>query len=751
MPTEKLDHALRLASMGFYVFPIAAGKKTPPLMKGWQNAATRDEAAITKWFAHTERNIGISTSRFGDSEALVVIDVDNKNGKDGDGQLFELEFAGCELPATYNQQTPTGGRHLVYRCDVAVRQGANVLGDGLDIRSRGGFVVGAGSIVGGRPYTAVYASVSPAPAWLIERCGKPRERTVPTAQPAEVDLDAATRRAVHYLEHEAPLSVEGEGGDETAFKVAARLKDFGVEPVAALDLLLGHWNERCSPPWPLDDLGVKLANAYRYGTEQPGAAAPEAVFEIVDTYKQVPTKRHGVQDYSVFANREQSEKSEQDSDMHPFDILNTRHAYVLAGGGDHILWETTDKDGRATLEHLSIGAFQRRNAAWTINAGKRDEQVTELWMRSTRRRSYDGMVFMPEKTAPDRFYNLWRGFAVEPLPRDVQPTEEMKNGVEKFLDHARGNVCRGEDSLYRWLIGYFAHLVQRPWEKPLVALVFRGGKGVGKNALVERVGGLLGGHFLLTSNRRFMVGNFNGHLENCLMFALDEAFWSGDKQAEGQLKDLITGKEHVIEHKGKEHFRVENLTRIVIIGNEDWLVPSTADERRFAVFDVGDGRKKDKSYFVDMRESLEAGGYRYLLRFLLDYDLTGIDINEAPQTAGLLDQKHATLDPFQQWWLDCLTEGRILSGDFDTDWPRVVECERFRSAFRRYVKERNIRSRIPEDKSIGRTLKRIGGSLVVPSKARSGNGFVNVYRLPDLAEMRKAWDDYIGHTVEWPE
>lgn len=730
MSAKKLEHALNLADRGFYIFPIVSGKKAPPVMKDWQTAATRDPATLTRWFTDTDYNIGISTSRFCEDEALLVVDVDNKGDKRGDEELFRLELEGCEFPATYDQRTPTGGKHLVFRCVTSVRQGANVLARGLDIRSRGGYVVGCGSVVAAGEYTANSHVVTEAPGWLLERCGLARSRNVPVpgAQPALVDPAAAARRAIHYLEKEAPVSIKGEGGDETAYKVAARLKDIGCTQTQALNLMLNHWNDRCPPGWSPEKLAVKIGNAYRYGLDQFGSAAPEAQFPDV-TPAEVPTR----------------------DAAHPFDVLNKDHAYVLAGGGDHILWETTDKDGRAVLEHLSIGAFARRHAAWTMNAGKRDEPVTDLWMRSARRRSYDGLVFMPEQPAPKRFYNLWRGFAFEPLPPDVQPTKEQQNGVEKFMDHALVNVCRGEAALFRWLIGYFAHLVQRPWEKPLVALVFRGGKGVGKNALVERVGALLGGHFLLTSNRRYMVGNFNGHLENCLMFALDEAFWSGDKQAEGQLKDLITGKEHVIEHKGKEHFRVENRTRIVIIGNEDWLVPSSADERRFAVFDVGDGRKQDKPYFVEMRESLEAGGYRYLLRYLLDYDLAGIDVNEAPRTEGLLDQKHATLDPFCQWWLDCLTEGRILAGDFDTAWPSHVDCERFRGAFRRYVRERNIRSRIPEDKSIGKTLKRIGDGLIVPSKARSGEGYINIYRIPELSEARAAWDRYIGHTCEWPE
>jgi hypothetical protein len=344
-------------------------------------------------------------------------------------------------------------------------------------------------------------------------------------------------------------------------------------------------------------------------------------------------------------------------------------------------------------------------------------------MKDKQRRTNDGLVFLPEQVAPPRFYNLWRGFAYTPAPVARHPA------LDAFLDHAKANLCGGDDALCRWLLAYCAHLIQRPWEKPLVALVFRGAKGTGKNAFIERVGALLGGHFLLTSNRRYLLGNFNGHLENCLLFALDEAFWSGDKQAEGALKDLITGREHVIEHKGKEPYAVANKTRVVIIGNEDWLVPASHDERRFAVFTVGDGRKQDRQFFQDMRVGMEEGGYPHLLRYLLDFDLSGIDLNAAPATRGLAEQKHHTLDPFHQWWFDCLEEGALI-GSESSAWPLEQNCERFRAAFRRYVKERNIRSRVPEDRAIGRLLKACAPSVLKKRATRTEDGQPYVYVIP---------------------
>src|SRR5690606_26765589 len=137
-------------------------------------------------------------------------------------------------------------------------------------------------------------------------------------------------------------------------------------------------------------------------------------------------------------------------------------------------------------------------------------------------------------------------------------------------------------------------------------------------------------------------------------------------------------------------YTVDNRTRVAIIGNEDWLVPASHDERRFAVFDVGDGRKQDRNFFHAMREGMERGGYRVLLSFLASYDLAGLDLNEAPSTAALLDPKHRTLEPLYQWWYDCLSEARVLGGDF-AGWPSTLECDRLRQACQRYLRDRNIK------------------------------------------------------------
>lgn len=588
-------------------------------------------------------------------------------------------------------------------------------------------MVGSGSTVAAGSYTASAAPIAPAPQWLVDRLGvatRPDSAVAP-GNAAAGDTQAAIDRATRYLLHDAPVAVEGSGGDATTFRVACRLKDFGISQATAADLLIGTYNSRCSPPWDAQGLIAKVAHAYRYGFEPPGVADPAAAFKPV-AENPAPVLR-------------------TDAEISPYEKLNKEYAYTLAGGGDTVLWETADEHDRFLLVRLAVNTFHRKHAADTVAFGNKTVPVTEEWIRWKGRRSYDGVVFIPGREAPARFYNLWRGFAVEPLAPGETPTPDAQAALDAFLDHALNNVCHGDKKLFQWLIGYFAHMVQKPWEKPLTALAFKGGKGVGKNALVERIGHLFGNHFLVAARKRYLTSNFNGHLENLIFMALDEASWAGDKDVEGVLKDLITGAQHVIEHKGEKPYTVDNRTRIAIIGNEEWIVPASHDERRFAVFDVGDGRKQDRAFFQTMRERMEAGGDRLLLRFLLEYELAGLDVNAAPATRALLDQKTASLEPVPQWWMACLLEGRIAGGDFE-GWPGETDCERIRGAFRRYARERNVKSRLPDECRFGREMKKLCPAM---GHTRKGAGYV--YQVPALEKARAQWDAYMGYGEEWPE
>jgi len=151
---SSLDEALALAAKGFWVLPVKSKQKIPQI-KEWQKLATTDQRIIRDWWGKwPNANVGIAT---GEESNLLVLDVDADADKDLDGNetLDQLEQRYAGLPPTIEVLTPRGGRHLYFQYlkGQDIRNSAGALGEGLDIRGEGGYVVAPPSVLlKGRPY-----------------------------------------------------------------------------------------------------------------------------------------------------------------------------------------------------------------------------------------------------------------------------------------------------------------------------------------------------------------------------------------------------------------------------------------------------------------------------------------------------------------------------------------------------------------------------------------------------------------------
>jgi hypothetical protein len=117
--------ALDYARRGFHVFPIEGGTKDRPLCK-WSRDATTHEPTIRRWWSKwPDANIGIATGPSG----LLVVDVDQKTGKDGAKSLGVLQAMCDQLPTTLTVRTAANGQHIFFR--GAARNSVCKLGHGL--------------------------------------------------------------------------------------------------------------------------------------------------------------------------------------------------------------------------------------------------------------------------------------------------------------------------------------------------------------------------------------------------------------------------------------------------------------------------------------------------------------------------------------------------------------------------------------------------------------------------------------------
>jgi hypothetical protein len=215
--------------------------------------------------------------------------------------------------------------------------------------------------------------------------------------------------------------------------------------------------------------------------------------------------------------------------------------------------------------------------------------------------------------------------------------------------------------MHEYVVNWLAFAIQHPDKPSQVALVMRGKKGVGKSILGTIFGKLFGQNFLHIFSSKHLVGNFNLHLRDCIFLFADEAFWAGDKAAEGVLKGLITEPTLVIEGKGKDVVITKNMLHIMMASNSEWVAPASLDERRFCILDVGDRRIQNKAYFGAIMKQMENGGYAAMLYDLLNIDISDFDIRDVPDSKGLREQKILSMDPITAWWFQKLQDGTLPS------------------------------------------------------------------------------------------
>lgn len=386
----------------------------------------------------------------------------------------------------------------------------------------------------------------------------------------------------------------------------------------------------------------------------------------------------------------------------------------------------------------------------------------EVWLKDSRRRLYTGVTFKPgvEDCAPQ--LNMWTGWGV--------PSDESKS-CARWKDLLFYVICGGNDDTYKWMINWFGNMVRTPLDKPLTSPCIVGGMGAGKSLLFNYFGDILGPSYRIVTKEEHVVGKFNAHMANTLLLHSEEALYGGDKRHAGIIRELITGKKHVVEFKGLDIVEMDNYARLVLTGNNMRIAPTGADERRFTIINL-DRRKVSPALAAEILDERKKGGPSGLLHFLtkeLDYEPSVIQNNL--KNEDLANLKKMNFEPVVSWWYDCLTDGQFLPDYLSwackpagEEWPTVVSSPALHMAMRYALKGR--KHYVPDsttfalmmNKIVGKDLRRAQKwysnpmSDAAPPEVRlMSNRQSTVINMPTLEECRQAFTDYIGQAIAWPD
>lgn len=331
---------------------------------------------------------------------------------------------------------------------------------------------------------------------------------------------------------------------------------------------------------------------------------------------------------------------------------------------------------------------------------------------------------------------MWRGF---PAIRGG-----ANGSCDLILRHIREVICSGVEHDFDYLIRWLAHILQKPAEKPGVAIVLRGEKGTGKDTLGEYMGEILQHLYFMVADQTLVTGAFNNHMTGKLLLHVQEAIWAGNKQAESALKSMITAPEMAAHPKGIDAFMVKSFMRVLMSSNEDWVVPATADERRFFVLNVSPHRIHSAEWFNPIRAEMANGGPAAFAAYLRSIDLAGFDVRRPHKTDALREQQQASLSDFALFWSELIENTETVTGVYGGSWEDEPAPFTMPVLVQRYDDWRKSRrySKSASNEEVGRRLKEFTNGEVKVEHTRTEEGRTRYRIVPPAPRCRELWHAY---------
>jgi hypothetical protein len=547
--------------------------------------------------------------------------------------------------------------------------------------------------------------------------------------------------------HPEGEKIEWARNGEPAKSTCAVLKD-AVVKIAVATLLARHWPAksrhdaalRCGgflaragwEPEVIEKFMRAVQRVARVKDHEHIENGCKAAFDAATDYRE-DGKGYGLPAIREFFGDEIGQRLAKFLEYHEVDKdatlerMNEQYCIMPFGGKVRVLAFEREFN-RLVMQFYSAADFKLLHDNKKIMEGEKAIGQGTWWIQQTLRRQYEGLVFVPgaARVIDGRLLNLWQGWGIEPRQGDWRLLSK----------HILEVLAAGDQEHAEYIKKWTAWTFQHPDERAETALVFRGMSGAGKGLWGRLMCQAFGQHGIHISSHRQLTGNFNKHLMDCAVLFADEAFWPGDKSAEGTLKRIVTEPTLMIEPKFFDATMNVNRLHMIMASNATWVVPASIDDRRFAVFDVSPQYMGSKEYFAPLYAEMKQGGVAAMM-----YDLLAMDLADwhprydVPKTTALHDQKLLSLPPDEQWWFQLLKNGALPQLDIEN--PRRAYSRVLMDEARRTVPGLRHHS----DHLLGRILRK-HGCMQCQIKGAAA------WHFPDLNEARAEWDKRLPGT-EW--
>jgi hypothetical protein len=578
-----------------YIFPIKAGAKFPPLLKdNLDGNCSNDIKQIIAWAKKFPGcNWGVAARKSG----IMPIDVDTNKAK---GKVGDETYADLDLifgwPETETTTSPSGGKHHIYEGWADDDHPAHIMalgenGIGKDIDVPNYVLIPGCTLADGTSYVGNDADAVLCPPWIYNtiKTSKTRSRITDAGEVVvELDQPANIEWAIDYLQNDAPPAIEGQGGDFITYKVAASLKDNGISPALAVDLLLEYYNPRCVPEWERDDLERKVENAFAY-TNLSKAGGKTAEAEFFDDAPVPVTTRMGIYniDTAIYEMKpsldpvkaaEEREADNQEIAATPPDkqeryltMPEVKKEWVWVGGLKRFIEKTDtrrlwDKEAFNSQYNNILGEKATKNIADVLLRKKKGTiaRFKEIAYKPGLEQRISGEVF-----------NVYTPPSIEAAEGDVSWWD----------DHLEYLFPLAEDRVM--VLNWMAWLLQNLATKPKHALLIQGdAQGTGKSYIVEMLGRILNPRNVSNINQTDLHGDFNGWAQHSKLLVIEELRAIDKTEVANKLHPLITQEMISVNEKNLPRRDVENCFGIFAMSNHEAALNLDDTDRRYLVINT---------------------------------------------------------------------------------------------------------------------------------------------------------------------
>ena len=373
-----------------------------------------------------------------------------------------------------------------------------------------------------------------------------------------------------------------------------------------------------------------------------------------------------------------------------------------------------------------------------------DVEFFPYWLEDANRLSYKEIKFLPRFEHNDELFNSFKGFTYE---NEKVTYDEDPEVVKVFKEHL-GFLSNYEEQTVDYLLKYIAHLLQKPWEVPKTAIIFKSKQGFGKDSIVDFIQTLIGKQYILrTAEMDDIFGTYNVGIRDKLVLQLNEVEGKDGFSNKEKIKNFITEEHTIIREKYISQYDQTNYMRLIILSNNINPIEITHDDRRFIVVKAHH-KKPTKAYFDRLHDEFRKNDQhmQILYNYLMSIDISKFSPSgDRPITEAYKTMQEHNQNPIYKFlWNNFVNEGYKETFDDEQCKKRknqdqiFVQSSIFYYRYKDYLSLENMGYVVPTFKIVKTILADIG----ITKQQKKINGHNNDYYVIDIDELRDQLSTY---------